>query len=172
MTRVAVIGNAGGGKSTLCRKLSRALDLPYHAVDKIQWQPGWTITPEEEFLSKHDRLLSGERWIIDGFGPWQAIEQRFRAADTIVFVDHPLWLHYWWAGKRQIKSIFVGRPDGPDGCPMWPVTFRLFRMMWALHREERPKLLDAIVRRSNDTSIFHLRSPKELRAFDRRHCSA
>ena len=36
MTRVAVIGNAGGGKSTMCRKLGQALDIAVYPVDKIQ----------------------------------------------------------------------------------------------------------------------------------------
>ncbi len=34
--RVAIIGNGGGGKSTLAIRLSRAFDLPYHPVDPIQ----------------------------------------------------------------------------------------------------------------------------------------
>jgi adenylate kinase family enzyme len=40
MTRVAVIGNAGGGKSMLCRLLSDARKLPHFPVDIIQWRPG------------------------------------------------------------------------------------------------------------------------------------
>jgi len=41
MTRVAVIGNAGGGKSTMCRSLRHVQQLPYYAIDKIQWKPNW-----------------------------------------------------------------------------------------------------------------------------------
>ena len=49
---VAVIGNAAGGKSTLCRQLSHARKLPYFPVDKIQWRPGWQLVPESEFAAK------------------------------------------------------------------------------------------------------------------------
>ncbi len=35
MTKVAVIGNAGGGKSTMARALAAAHDLPYIAIDKF-----------------------------------------------------------------------------------------------------------------------------------------
>ena len=169
MTRVAVIGNAGGGKSTLCRALSVALGLPYHPIDKLQWQPGWVLTPEPEFNARHDVLLGTESWIIDGFGPWEAVERRFDAADTIIFVDHPLWIHYWWATKRQLKSIFRRRPDGPDGCPMLPVTFRLYRMMWLLHRDTRPKLLSALEARRKNKTVIHIRSPRQLAAFSIAH---
>jgi adenylate kinase family enzyme len=123
MTRVAVIGNAGGGKSTLCRQLSAARGLPYVAVDKIQWRPGWQLLLDDEFAAIHGAVLAQQTWIIDGFGPWEEIEKRFARADAIVFVDHPLWLHYWWTTKRQIASVLRGRPDGPEGCPMLPVTF-------------------------------------------------
>jgi adenylate kinase family enzyme len=161
MTRVAVIGNAGGGKSTLCRRLSAARNLPYFSVDQMQWRPGWKPVPSEEFAVAHGDLLERPAWIIDGFGPWKEVEKRLGRADTIIFVDHPLWRHYWWATKRQV----MGRPDGPEGCPMWPMTFQLYRMIWRLHRDLRPRLLAAIESRRMTARIFHLRSPKQMRAF-------
>lgn len=165
MTRVAVIGNAGGGKSMLCREMSRALNLPYHPVDNIQWLPGWRMMPEEEFHIRHEALIAQDRWIIDGLGPWRDVERRFDAADTIIFVDLPFWRHVLWATKRQIRSVFFGRSDGPEGCPMWQVTFKLYRMMWWLHRELRPKLLDAIGARRNNRDIVHIRSLGDLQRF-------
>ncbi|WP_282606639.1 flagellar protein FlaR [Pelagibius sp. Alg239-R121] len=165
MTRVAVIGNAGGGKSTLCREISAALRLPYHPIDKMQWLPGWVLVSEDVFHDRHEVLIAQDRWVIDGFGPWPDIERRFDRADTIIFVDHPFWRHLFWATKRQIRSIFFGRSDGPDGCPMLPVTLKLYRMMWRLHREMRPKLLTAIQARSADRRIVHIRSLQELARF-------
>ena len=165
MTRVMVIGNAGGGKSTMCRALSSAHALPYFAVDKIQWKPNWVLTPDPEFTNAHEALLSQERWLIDGYGYWSSVERRISEADTIIFVDHPIWIHYWWATKRQFKSLVVGRPDGPEGCPMFPVTIRLYRMMWWLHREMRPKLIAAIEARRDAARIIHIRSPKQLAEF-------
>ena len=165
MTRVAIIGNAGGGKSTVCKALSAKLGLPHHSIDQIQWMPGWVPTPPDEYDRRHDNLVARDRWIIDGFGSWESVERRFDAADTIIFVDHPLWVHYWWATKRQIRSIFGGRPDGPEGCPMLPVTFRLYRMMWRIHKDLRPKLLNALLKYGNTRRIIHIRSREELEAF-------
>jgi adenylate kinase family enzyme len=165
MTRVMVIGNAGGGKSTMSKALSAAHALPYYAIDKIQWKPNWVLTPEPEFTRAHEALLSKARWLIDGYGSWPSVERRISAADTIIFVDHPISVHYWWATKRQIKSLISGRPDGPEGCPMFPMTIRLYKMMWRLHREWRPKLIAAIEARRGNARIIHIRSPKELAAF-------
>lgn len=170
MTRVAVIGNAGGGKSTLCWGLSSASGLPYFPVDKMQWKPGWEPASEREFKATHDEILSGDTWIIDGFGPWDTVEQRFRVADTIIFVDLPLWRHMWWATKRQVQSVIWGRPDGPEGCPMWRVTFRLYRMIWSVHTKLRPHLMEAIDSYRESKAVFHIRSLPELAAFRLAHC--
>ncbi len=153
----------------MCRALSAALVLPYYPIDKIQWRPGWVPAPEPEFNAEHDVLLETASWIIDGFGPWESVERRFDAADTIIFVDHPLWIHYWWATKRQLKSIIRDRPDGPEGCPMLPVTFRLYRMMWLLHREARPRLLDALEAHRDSKTVIHIRSPREMAEFSNAH---
>ncbi len=167
MTRVAVIGNAGGGKSTVSRAICTLHGLPYTELDTLIWQPGWVATPAADFEGTHDNLLSTPRWLIDGVGPWEHLLKRIDAADTIVFVDHPLPVHLWWATKRQVASILFGRSDGPAGCPMLPVTIKLYRMIWWLHRHMRPKLLAALAARQQTKRVIHIRSPQELNAFAR-----
>ena len=90
---------------------------------------------------------------------------RFEAADTIVFVDLPLWLHYWWATKRQLSTLVRERVDGPEGCPMLPVTLRLYRMMWSVHWDLRPKILALLELRESSTRVIHIRSPREMQRF-------
>jgi len=160
-----VIGNAGGGKSTMCRVLCSVHGLPYLAIDKIQWQPGWIQTPAEEYDKAHESAITEKRWVVDGYGSWKSVLRRMDAADTIIIVDHPIWIHYWWATKRQIKSLFVERADGPPGCPMWPVTVKLYKMMWWLHKIQRPMLLAEAELRSNDKRFIHIKSPSMLGTF-------
>lgn len=170
MTRVAIIGNAGGGKSTLSRALSRARHLPLYPIDRIQWKPGWVPTPADEVNTQHDRLLAQETWIIDGWGSWDMIAARFAAADTIIVVDHPLHIHYWWAIKRQIACLVRPRPDGPDGCPMLPMTWPLLKMIWIIHHQARPQLLAMIQRSSEGKQVFHITSPQALHTFIQTYC--
>jgi adenylate kinase family enzyme len=66
MVRVAVIGNGGGGKTTMCRLLSCALNIPFYPIDQIQWKPGWQPAPPDEFREKREHILAQEKWIIDG----------------------------------------------------------------------------------------------------------
>ena len=57
MQRIAVIGNAGGGKTTLSQ-------LPAHHVDSFQYQSGWERTPAAECDRKLDDLATSASWII------------------------------------------------------------------------------------------------------------
>jgi adenylate kinase family enzyme len=84
-----VIGNAGNGKTTLCKKLGARLGIEVFHVDSLQWRLGWRRTPVEEFTRIHDDILKRERWIVDGFGPDDSIERRAAAADTIIFSELP-----------------------------------------------------------------------------------
>jgi len=168
MLKVAVIGNAGGGKSTLSRHLSAVRSLPYFSIDVMQWRPGWRYVPEGEFVQAHAALLERDTWIIDGFGPWPEIEKRLDLADTIIVVDLPLWRHCWWAGKRQVRSIFLGRADMPEGCSVLPLTLRLPRIIWHVHRVVRPKMLEAIQTHRPGKTVFHLRSPRDIDDFLKR----
>lgn len=170
MGRVAIIGNAGGGKTTLSLKLGKRQGLSVYPIDKIQWKPNWQAAPLDEIQKKHDEILSRDKWIIDGWGTWDLITRRFEAADTIIFIDLPLGLHYWWAFKRQFKSIFVPRTDLPENCPMLPKTWELIRLMWMIHRQMRPRLKSLVESFCNRKRVIEIRSPGELRRFAREYC--
>lgn len=171
MTRVAIIGNAAGGKSTVSKALARAHDLPLHAVDKLQWKPGWTGVPADEVATEIRRIISNDRWLLDGWGPWETIEERFEKSDTIIFIDHSIWIHLWWAAKRQLKALVAPKSvEIPDGCDLVPMTWKLFKMIWVINRDLRPKLLKRVESFQGKKDVFHIRSPKELRAFTLKHC--
>jgi len=67
MRRVAIFGNAGGGKSTLARRLAELMQLPLYVVDMMQFRPGGAKVPQHEFLQEHADLLRRDEWINDGF---------------------------------------------------------------------------------------------------------
>lgn len=83
MRRVAVFGNAGGGKSTLARQLASITRLPLHSLDTIKYKPGGDEVPHNEYLKIHSALIRGDEWIIDGFGCVPSAWERFSAADTL-----------------------------------------------------------------------------------------
>ena len=166
-----VIGNAGGGKSTLCKTLSKSKVLPLYAVDKIQWKPGWTPAPAKEVEEKLNKIIRNDFWIIDGWGSWETIEERFKEADTIIFLDHSIWIHFWWALKRQFAAVFYPETlDKPEGCNLLDISGRMFKMIWMIHRQLRPKLLELVNTYKGEKSVFHIKSPNELKRFMLQHC--
>ena len=140
--KISIIGNGGGGKSTLARRLGQVLSLPVYSVDDYQFRPGWRPTAPEAMSDVHKAWLSESAWIIDGWGSWDLIERRFDESDMIVFIDLPLRLHYRWAQQRQVKAM-LGVSEGwpPPGCRALPITWRLLKTLWAVNRDSRPRLL-------------------------------
>lgn len=134
MKRVAVFGNAGGGKSTLARRLADLTGLPLYPVDTLQWKAGGDEVPHEEYLKAHADLLRRAEWIIDGFGDVVSAWERFAVADTLVYVDLPLATHYRWVTKRFIKGLFADPEGWPKSSPMWSSTLASYRAIPLCHR--------------------------------------
>src|SRR5215467_4625468 len=102
MQRVMIIGPGASGKSTLARQLGEITGLRVMELDKIFWRPGLIETPRDQWVELQQKLVSEDSWIMDGdLGPYDAIEIRLRAADTIVFLDFSLSRCAWRALRRS-----------------------------------------------------------------------
>jgi len=169
MQKIAIIGNAGGGKSILAQELGQALKIPVYKVDSIQWRPDWEPAPAEEIDIIHKTWINQPAWVIDGWGNWDILKERFDKADTLIFIDYALWVHYWWATKRQVKAVLKRNPGWPpEGCKALPITWRLFRLIRLVHTDKRPELIRLVDKYSDEKEVVYLRSPKEMERFRKR----
>jgi adenylate kinase family enzyme len=144
--------------------------LPLVFLDQVLWKPGWQALSPAEFDLVHRELIRKDEWIIEGVGYDETLESRFDAADTIVFLDFPLLRHYWWAAKRQLRCVFQQREDWVEGCPMLPKTIYIARIIRAIHRETRPRILCLLDKVRGGKAVFHIRSIRELRDFTAEYC--
>ena len=165
MKRLAVFGNAGGGKSTLAKQLAGLTVLPLHPIDSIKYKPGGEEIPHDEYLEIHAGLLRNERWIIDGFGCVASAWARFAAADTLVYVDLPLIIHYLWVTKRFIKGMVVNPEGWPANSPMWRGTLAGYRVIPLCHRDMTPRYRQLVGEAASAKRVHHLRSPRQMRTF-------
>lgn len=140
MKKVAVFGNAGGGKSTLSKRLSQITGLPLYVLDKIQYQPDGIEVSQEDYKRTHEKILVNERWIIDGFGCMETLWQRLNEADTLVFVDLPLYLHFWWVTKRLITGYFKPPEGWHQNSPILKSSMSSYRVLWLCHKYINPKI--------------------------------
>ena len=160
-----MFGNPGGGKSTLARRLAEVTGLPLYPLDKIQYQPGGGEIPHGEYLERHTDLLRRDEWIIDGFGCVASAWERFSAADTLVYVDLPLFTHGRWVTKRLVKGLFVSPEGWPEKSPLWSSTLNSYRVLWLCHRGLTPRYRQLVVDAAASKRVHHLKSPAGMRAF-------
>lgn len=86
--RVAIIGCAGSGKTTLSKKLGTLLGIPVAHLDSLYWKPGWVGTDKPVWEAQVRELSEEDSWILDGnFG--STLDIRIRKADTVVYLDLP-----------------------------------------------------------------------------------
>ena len=160
-----MFGNAGGGKSTLARRLATVTRLPLYVIDEIQYRPGGSQVPHDEYLRIHAELLGRDEWIIDGFGSVSSAWERFAAADTLVLVDLPLVTHYLWVTKRLILGLFAPPPGWPENSPLWSSSMSSYRVIGRCHRGLTPRYRQLIADSASSKRVHHLRSRAEIAAF-------
>lgn len=165
MRKVAVFGNAGGGKSTLARKLAESTRLPLHVLDVIQFPTGEVEIPREEYLRIHAELLARDAWIIDGFGCVKSAWERFACADTLVYVDLPLFAHCLGVTKRLLRGIFATPEGWPEGAPLWSSSMSSYRVLWPCHKELTPRYRALVAEARHRKRVHHLKSAAEIGAF-------
>jgi adenylate kinase family enzyme len=165
MKKVAVFGNAGGGKSTLSKRLSQITGLPLHVLDKIQFRSGETEVSSEDYKRAHQQILDSDRWIIDGFGCMETLWLRLNEADTLVFVDLPLYVHFWWVTKRLITGYFKPPEGWPQKSPILRSSLTSYRVLWLCNTYLTPKYREYIDRSQNTKSVYHIRSREQISQF-------
>src|SRR5262245_13241445 len=165
MKRVAVFGNAGGGKSTLARRLAELTQLPLFVIDMVKFKARGAAVPHHEYLEMHADLIRRDAWIIDGFGCKASAWERFAAADTLVYIDLPLVTHGRWVTKRLIKGLFADPPGWPDNSPLWSSSMQSYRVLWLCHRRLTPKYRQLVADAAASKRVHHLRSPAQIRSF-------
>jgi hypothetical protein len=107
-----------------------------------------TATPRDQWVNLQENLVAEDRWIMDGdLGPYDAVEVRLRAADTIIFLDFSLVLCAWRAVRRSRERSDFWR---------WLVAYRF---------ESRPILMQAIAKHAASAQLQVLRNPEAVARF-------
>lgn len=129
--RVIVVGPGASGKSTLAVRLGQISGLPVIELDKVFWRAGIAATPREEWAAIQRRLAAQESWIMDGdLGPYDVIDVRLQAADTIVFLDFSPFRCACRAIRRSWERADFWK---------WLLTYRLPQPPAASAGDHRPR---------------------------------
>ena len=148
MKRVVIIGRGASGKSTLAARLGEITGLPVIELDEVFWRPGLVATPRDQWVAVQEGFVAEEGWIIDGdLGRYDVVEVRFRAADTILFLDFSFLGCAWRAIRRTHERADFW---------LWLLAYR-----W----QSRPILMEAIADHAVNADVHVFRNPAALRRF-------
>jgi adenylate kinase family enzyme len=165
MKKVAVFGNAGGGKSTLSERLSEITGLPLYILDKIQYQSGGAKVPPEDYQRVHQQILATDQWIIDGFGCLGTLWTRLNETDSLVFIDLPLYVHFWWVTKRLFTGYFNLPAGWPEKSPILKSSITSYRALWLCHKLLTPKYREYVEKAQSIKSVYYIRSTVQISQF-------
>ncbi len=163
-SRILVIGCSGGGKSTLSRKLSEKLGLPYVSMDRdFFWLPGWVKRPKTEERALIAASVAQNRWIMDGSGP-STFDLRFPRTDMVIWVRVPRRVCLWGLVCRVASSFGRVRPDMAPGCPEQLPDREFLSYIWNFERRVSPVIIQMLDRHAPEMPVLTLRSRRDIRA--------
>lgn len=169
MKKIAVFGKPGSGKSTVSKALAAATGVELHQLDSIVYKANGEFVDSAEFEQAHESILSSDSWIIDGFGPLDSFNKRLDAADTLVYIDLPYPLSYWFVTKRMLKGLFV-KPEGwPKGSSVVKGTIQSYKTLKLCPKFWNEDFRARLELRAKDKDVHIITSVAELNNFVRQH---
>lgn len=125
MKKILIIGIVASGKTTLAKRLSKEMNVPWHELDSIvhhQTPAGRIKRTAEEQIEVIKEIDSGGSWIFEGTDR-ESYQCLYDMADRIIFLDTPLW-------KRRIRifSRFLKQNLSLEKCNYKPDYTMLKKM--------------------------------------------
>ncbi len=163
--RIAIIGNAGSGKSVLAQKMHALFNLPVYHLDQYFWKPGWVEPDRTEYEKIHNALCDKDAWIIDGMN-LRFLDYRAQKADMIIFLNIPRYRCFWNIFKRTWNYYGKETPSSAKGCPeRFNWKFIKF-LQWVWNFKKRyPVRIDEILRRYPKKQVYMFKSQQGVDAF-------
>ncbi len=167
MQRIAIVGAAGSGKTTLGEQLSARLGIPHVDLDALHWEANWQMVEREEFRRRVSAALSGEVWSAGG-NYSKARDITWGRADTLVWLDYPLPLVFWRLFRRTLRRVITQEElwNGNRETLRGAFLSRDSLFMWLLQSYPRQKrAYPQLVQQAEYTHLdfVRLRSPTETR---------
>jgi adenylate kinase family enzyme len=164
--RIAVIGNAGSGKSTVARKIQTVCGLPLHHLDTYFWKSNWTHPNRDEYKIVHDALCDQPEWIIEGtnLSLW---EHRKNRAEIIIILKIPRFLCIRRILKRTWMYYGKQGPGSAHGCNE-RFNWRFLKFLgwvWEFESKYLVKITELVESYQQTKKIYVLSSQHEIDTF-------
>lgn len=162
MERICIIGGCGAGKSTLARELGRKLNILVVHLDKLFWRDNWENVSSEDFKARLLKELEKDKWIMDG-NYTATLNERFKYADTIIFLDLSTLTYLTSIVKRWFAYRGKTREDMGENCPeRWDWEF--FWYTATFNKKQRKQIYKKL-ETAQDKKIIIFKSRKMVKKF-------
>jgi len=164
--KVVIFGNAGVGKTTLSKKISERLNIPYLHLDSLYWQKNWQSTPQDIFYDKLKTFIdSHTNFVMDGnYLNSKILELRLAHADTLIFLDYPTQMAL--NGIKEREKVYAGRwrTDMAEGC-IEKIDQEFLTYVLNFNQTRRPAILALMQKYEPTKNTFIFQSRDSLNRF-------
>lgn len=163
--KIYIVGAVSSGKSTLAKKFSEKLNIPYKSLDEVvhipdKSHPWGNRKREEKGRDKIFRtVIQQSKWIIEDVGR-PCFEGGLREADIIVLLDVPTKIRTYRIIKRWIKQRL-----GIEKC-IYKADYKMLKSMFKWSRNYdtgKDNLKERIAR--YEEKVITLRNNKDIDSF-------
>ncbi|WP_409292655.1 AAA family ATPase [Peribacillus sp. SCS-37] len=125
--KIHIIGSVGSGKTTLAKRLSEELGIPYYELDNVMWErrpDGDRRRTEEERKAVLGDIHNKQAWIVEGVHNDDWMAASFHEADLIILLETSYRVRTF-----RIIRRFLRQKAGLETCHYKP-TVRIFLNMF------------------------------------------
>jgi len=158
--------SAGVGKSTFARRIGDILQINVYHLDTMYWKPGWIEASLDEFRSVQEKIVENRQWIIEG-NYSSTYEVRMVRADTIIYLELPLYVCLYRVFKRFFQHIGKTRPDMTIGCDE-KLDWKFIKFILTTYKNRKTVMrerLEYFLNKDAQNKIVILKSKKEIKDY-------
>lgn len=158
--RIHIIGSIGSGKTTLTKRRSAQLQIPYYELDNVvreRFKTGDIIRSEEKRNTYLNEIIHRDRIIEGVHHTW--VSPSFENADVIVFLDTKMSTR-----RRRIISRYCMQKAGLEKAnykPSLKLLKDLYNYNTVFEYESKPKIFEML--RAYESKLIILQSNAEIK---------
>ncbi len=134
--RIVLQGISGSGKTTLGRALAASVGVPFVETDALVHGPGWSETGDAELRALLAPTVESGGWVLDSDYRRKLDTYVMEHADTVVWLDLPLWLCLHRLRRRTLRRIRRNEELWNGNRESWRAAFwgRESLFVWAVRK--------------------------------------
>lgn len=164
--KIMIFGRPGSGKSTFAYYMSQKTQIPLYHLDKYFYVSNWIERDEKEFIKIQKKLVSNDKWIIDG-NSIKTLEIRWSQADLIIYFNYSKITCL----LRLIKRMFLKNKNIDDRATNCheKLRFKFLKYMWYFNNKVT-KTIERLKHKYSGSTFIEISSDKDLKIIKNMIC--